>query len=94
MDDYSNSEKAYLAYIRKYGHKGMEEGATRNLVDIYRVEGENQKAIATLDRALATQLSVSTRQVFQFTKAKILYTQKKYSGGIAMRMKSKSSGPT
>lgn len=84
LDDYSNSEKAYLAYIRKYGHKGMEEGATRNLVDIYRVEGENQKAIATLDRALAMPLSVSTRQVFQFTKAKILYTQKKYSAALLL----------
>ncbi|HEY2382628.1 MAG TPA: transglycosylase SLT domain-containing protein [Terriglobia bacterium] len=84
LDDYPNSEKAYLSYIRKYGHKGMEEAATRNLVDVYRVQGENQKAIATIDRALATQLSVATRQVFQFTKAKILYTQKKYSAALLL----------
>ena len=84
LNDFQNSEKAYLDYIRKYGHKGMEEGATRNLVDVYRVTRENQKAIATLDRALATQLSVSTRQVFLFTKAKILYTQKKYSAALLL----------
>lgn len=82
LNDYANSEKAYLAYIKKYGHKGMEEAATRNLVDVYRVTGENQKAIATLDRALASQLSIATRQVFQFTKAKVLYTQKKYSAAL------------
>jgi soluble lytic murein transglycosylase-like protein/TolA-binding protein len=84
LDDYRNAEKAYLSYIQKYGHKGMEEGATRNLVDVYRVTGENQKALTTLDRALAGQLSVSTRQVFLFTKAKILYTQKKYSAALLL----------
>jgi soluble lytic murein transglycosylase-like protein/TolA-binding protein len=84
LNDYPNSEKAYINYIRKYGHKGMEEGATRNLVDVYRVTGENQKALTTLDHALAGQLSVSTRQVFLFTKAKILYTQKKYSAALLL----------
>ena len=84
LNDYKNSEKAYLDYIRKYGHNGMEEAATRNLVDVYRVLGENQKAVALLDRALATQLSVSTRQVFLFTKAKILYSQKRYAAALVL----------
>jgi soluble lytic murein transglycosylase len=84
LNDYRNSEKAYLDYIRKYGHKGMEEAATRNLADVYRVLGENQKAIALIDRALATQLSISTRQVFLFTKAKILYSQKRYAAALAL----------
>jgi soluble lytic murein transglycosylase len=84
LNDYQNSEKAYLDYIRKYGHKGMEEAATRNLADVYRVLGENQKAIVLLDRALAGQLSVSTRQVFIFTKAKILYSQKRYAAALAL----------
>jgi soluble lytic murein transglycosylase-like protein len=84
LNDYRNSEKAYRDYIRKYGHKGMEEAATRNLADVYRVLGENQKAIALIDRALATQLSVSTRQVFLFTKAKILYSQKRYAAALAL----------
>src|SRR5262249_25458733 len=79
-----NSEKAYLEYIRKYGNAGMKESATRNLVDVYRALGENTKAIATLDRALATQLSVSTRQVFLFTKAKILYTEKRYAAALVI----------
>jgi soluble lytic murein transglycosylase-like protein len=84
LADYRNSEKAYLEYIRKYGHSGMEEAATRNLVDVYRALGENQKAVATLDRSLATRLSASTRQVFLFTKAKILYSQKKYAAALAV----------
>jgi soluble lytic murein transglycosylase-like protein len=84
LNDYGNSEKAYLDYIRKYGHKGMEEAATRNLADVYRVLGENQKAVALIDRALATQLSISTRQVFLFTKAKILYSQKRYAAALAL----------
>ena len=46
--------------------------------------GENQKAVALLDRALATQLSVSTRQVFLFTKAKILYSQKRYAAALVL----------
>jgi soluble lytic murein transglycosylase-like protein len=84
LADYPNSEKAYLDYIRKYGHRGMEEAATRNLIDVYRVLGENQKALTTLDRALAARLSASTRQVFLFTKAKILYTQKRYAPALAL----------
>lgn len=84
LNDFPNAEKAYLEYIRKYGRSGMFEGATRNLVDVYRVLGENQKALATIDKALAGQLSVATRQVFLFTKAKILYTQKRYTAALAL----------
>jgi soluble lytic murein transglycosylase len=84
LNDFQNAEKAYLDYIRKYGRSGMFEGATRNLVDVYRVLDEHQKAVTTLDKALATQLSVSTRQVFLFTKAKILYTQKRYAAALAL----------
>src|ERR1051326_287076 len=63
MDDYRASEKAYLDYIRKYGSEGMQEAATENLIDVYRVLGENQKALQLLDRALARRLPVATRQV-------------------------------
>jgi soluble lytic murein transglycosylase-like protein/TolA-binding protein len=96
LGDYKNSEKAYLAYIQKYGRTGMNEAATRNLADVYRVAGDNEKALATIDRALATQLSVSTRQVFLFTKAKILYAEKRYIAALALfqqlgRMKLRSA---
>src|SRR5262245_34385528 len=84
LADYRNSEKAYLDYIQKYGRTGMKEAATRNLVDVYRVLRENQKALAVLDRALATPLSVSTRQVFLFTKAKILYSEKRYAAALVI----------
>jgi soluble lytic murein transglycosylase-like protein/TolA-binding protein len=97
LADYANSEKAYLAYIQKYGSSGMKEAAVRNLVDVYRVLGENQKALKTLDRALAGQLTTTNRQVFLFTKAKILYTEKRYAAALAIfqqlgRMKLRS-GP-
>jgi len=84
LGDYRNAEQAYLDYIRKYGKESTEEAATRNLVDVYRVLGEYQKAIATVDRALASRLSVPMRQVLIFTKAKILYTQKRYSAALAL----------
>jgi len=84
LADYRNSEKAYVDYIRKYGSAGMREAATRNLIDVYRILGENQKALTTLDRALATQLSATTRQVFLFTKAKILYSEKRYAAALAL----------
>ena len=84
MDDYPASEKAYTAYIRKYGSAGMEEAATQNLVDVYRVLGENQKALQLLDRALMKRLSVANRQVFLFTKAKILYSQKRYAAALPL----------
>jgi soluble lytic murein transglycosylase len=82
MDDYPTAEKAYLEYIRKYGSAGMEEAATQNLVDVYRVLGENQKALQLLDRALIKRLSPASRQVFLFTKAKILYSQKRYAAAL------------
>jgi soluble lytic murein transglycosylase-like protein/TolA-binding protein len=84
LGDFRNSEKAYLDYIQKYGQAGMREAATRNLVDVYRALGENQKALTTLDRALATRLSIATQQVFLFTKAKILYTEKRYAAALAI----------
>ncbi|PYS17344.1 MAG: hypothetical protein DMG17_09975, partial [Acidobacteria bacterium] len=70
MADYHNSETAFLDYIRKYGPAGNKEAAIRNLVDVYRVLGENRKGVETIDRALMTRLSPVTRQVFLFTKAK------------------------
>jgi soluble lytic murein transglycosylase-like protein len=82
LGDYRGSEKAYLDYINKYQGQGMDEGATRNLADVYRVLGENQKALTLLDRTLSKRLSVANRQVILFTKAKILYTQKRYTAAL------------
>ena len=84
MADYHNSETAFLDYIRKYGPAGDKEAAIRNLVDVYRVLGENRKAVETIDRALMTRLSPVTRQVFLFTKAKILYSEKRYAAASAI----------
>jgi soluble lytic murein transglycosylase-like protein len=84
MDDYHDSEKAYQDYIRKYGPSGMEEAATENLIDVYRVLGENQKALQVLDRALMRRLSPATRQVFLFTKAKVLYSEKRYAAALSI----------
>ena len=84
MADYHNSETAFLDYIRKYGSAANKEAAIRNLVDVYRVLGENRKGVETIDRALMTRLSPVTRQVFLFTKAKILYSEKRYAAASAI----------
>jgi len=67
-----------VSYIDKYG-SNAEEGAIRNLIDVYRVLDENQKALALVDRSLAKRISTNDRQVLLFTKAKIFYTQKRYA---------------
>ncbi len=84
MADYRKSETAYLNYIRKYGSAGNKEAAIRNLVDVYRVLGENQKAIENIDRALMTRMSPITQQVLLFTKAKILYSENRYAAALAL----------
>jgi soluble lytic murein transglycosylase len=81
LGEYRSSESAYLAYISKYGRKA-EEGAVRNLVDVYRVLGEDQKALTLLDRTLAKRPSAISRQVLLFSKAKILYTEKRYKDAL------------
>jgi soluble lytic murein transglycosylase-like protein len=78
LGDLRGSEKAYLNYINKYGARA-DDGAARNLVDVYRALGENQKALTWLDRALSRRTSVTSRQVLLFTRAKVLFTQKRYA---------------
>jgi soluble lytic murein transglycosylase-like protein len=78
LGDLRASEKAYLDYINKYRVRA-DEGATRNLVDVYRALGETQKAVVWLDKALAGRTTVTSRQVLLFTKAKVLFTQQKYT---------------
>jgi soluble lytic murein transglycosylase-like protein len=82
LGDYKSAEKAYLEYIERHARLAVNEGAVRNLVDVYRVLGENQKALTLLDRTLARKLTTGARQAFLFTKAKILYAQKKYSSAL------------
>ncbi len=101
LAEYREAEKAYLNYIRKYGSKGSEEGATRNLVDVYRMLGENSKALALIDRTLARRVSVPTRQVLLFSKAKILYSENKLTAALPifqqlgrMRLRSAAGGTT
>ena len=75
---YADAEKAYTGYIARYGDRS-DEGATRNLVDVYRVSGESAKAIALIDRKLAGKVTTATRQVLLLSKAKILFSQQRYT---------------
>jgi soluble lytic murein transglycosylase-like protein len=79
---YPEAEKAYLDYIQKYGVKGVQENAVRDLADVYRSLGENTKALALIDRTLTRKLTTAGRQVLLFTKAKILFAEKKYSAAL------------
>ncbi|HEX5000141.1 MAG TPA: transglycosylase SLT domain-containing protein [Terriglobia bacterium] len=84
MNDFKNAGKAYETYINRYGGPARQEGATRNLVDVYRVQGENAKALSLIDRALAQNLSTLGRQVLQFARAKILLLNKRYGDATAL----------
>jgi soluble lytic murein transglycosylase len=97
--NYRAAEKAYLDYVARYARTGVDEPAVRNLVDVYRALGENSKAIALLDQTLAKRLSTAGRQSLLFTKAKILYIEKRYSSALQifrqlgqMRMRSTPGG--
>lgn len=80
LGEYRKAEKAYLDYISR--QSGMQESAVRNLVDVYRALGENTKALALLDKTLARRVSTPTRQALLFTKAKVLYTEKRYTPAL------------
>jgi soluble lytic murein transglycosylase-like protein len=80
LGEYRKAEKAYLDYIAR--RSGVQESAVRNLVDVYRALGENPKALALLDKTLTRRVSTPTRQALLFTKAKILYTEKRYTPAL------------
>jgi soluble lytic murein transglycosylase-like protein len=82
LGEFKSAEQTYLAFLKRYGLS--EDGAIRNLVDVYRVMDENAKALVWVDKGLAQRLSVGTRQVFLFSKAKILFTQKRYASATLL----------
>ena len=84
LGDYKASERAYLDYIVRFGGRGSEDGAIRNLVDVYRVMGDNTKALAWIDKGLARKVPLASRQVLIFTKAKILYSQKRFGAAALL----------
>lgn len=82
LRNYEEAERAYLQHMARFQSKGAVESVTRDLVDVYRSLGQNDKALALIDRAFAKKPSVATRQVLLFSKAKILYSQQKYSAAL------------
>jgi len=82
LRQYKDAEKAFVQYIDRYGSNGKREDAIRDLVDVYRSLGEHAKALALIDRTLKGKVSVATRQVLIFTKAKTLFSQEQYSAAL------------
>jgi soluble lytic murein transglycosylase len=78
MGRFVDAEKAYTTYLARFGDR-PDDGATRNLVDVLRAKGESAKAIVVIDRKLMGRVSTPTRQALLFSKAKILFTQDKFS---------------
>jgi len=78
MGRYADAEKSYNSYIARFGDRA-DDGATRNLVDVYRVTGEPAKAITLIDRKLAARVSTATRQALLMTKAKVLFSQNRFA---------------
>jgi soluble lytic murein transglycosylase len=100
LGQYADAEKSYIAYIARYGDRS-DEGATRNLVDVYRVSGNSAKAVALIDRKLAGKVTTATRQVLLLVKAKILFFQERFTAARdilhqlgAMRLVSTPGGGT
>jgi soluble lytic murein transglycosylase-like protein/TolA-binding protein len=91
LRQYEEAEKAYQRYIDQYSRDSTPESAIRDLADIYRSLGQGQKAIALIDRTLVKRLTVATRQVLLFTKAKILYSQGKYAAALQVVRQLKGS---
>jgi soluble lytic murein transglycosylase len=91
LRDYVEAEKAYLQFMSRFQSKGLSESVTRDLVDVYRSLGQNDKAIALIDRGLTKRPSAATRQVLLFSKAKILYSQGKYSSALQVIRQLKGS---
>jgi len=78
MGRYADAEKGYTNYIARFGDRA-DDGATRNLVDVLRAKGESAKAITVIDRKLKLRVATSTRQALLLAKAKILYSQNKFT---------------
>jgi soluble lytic murein transglycosylase-like protein len=78
MGRFADAEKAYTTYLSRFGDR-PDDGATRNLVDVLRAKGEFSKAIAVIDRKLMGRVATATRQSLLFAKAKILFSQDKFS---------------
>jgi soluble lytic murein transglycosylase len=76
---YPEAEKAYADHMARFSGNGVIEGAVRDLADIYRSQGADAKALALIDRTLSRRPSTAGRQVLLFTKAKILFNQKRYA---------------
>ena len=84
LNDYKNAEKECLRYLTRYGTRGQEDSAIRNLVDVYRAMGDTAKALVWIDRGLAKKLPTGSRQALQFSKAKVLFVQKKYAAAATI----------
>ena len=100
LGQYDDAEKAYTSYIAKFGDR-PDDGATRNLVDVYRVSGRNSMALSLINLKLAGKVSTATRQVLLLVKAKILFSQNSFTASRdifrqlgAMRMVNTPGGAT
>ena len=82
LGEYQNAAKAYSDYITRYGGLARNEGAVRNIVDVYRLLGDNATALSWLNRGLAVNLSLAGRQSLLFTKAKVLFIEKQYAAAL------------
>ena len=67
------AEAAYLALIEKYDERRDFQSFVRDLIDIYRSQGDTQQALQWITRGLEGRPSASNRTVLTFTRAKTLY---------------------
>jgi len=92
--DLPAAEAAYLALIEKYDDRRDFQSFVRDLIDIYRSQGDTLQALQWITRGLEGRPSASNRAVLRFTRAKTLYHAGRFAetlvdlqqlGGMSLR---------
>jgi soluble lytic murein transglycosylase-like protein/Flp pilus assembly protein TadD len=76
--DFPGAEAAYLSLIEKYDERRDFQGFVRDLVDIYRSQGDTEQALEWIAQGLNGQPSASNRAVLTFSRAKTLYHEGRF----------------
>jgi soluble lytic murein transglycosylase-like protein/Flp pilus assembly protein TadD len=81
--DFAAAEAAYLALIDKYEERRDFQSFVRDLIDIYRSQGDTRQALEWITRGLEGRPAASNRAVLTFTRAKTLYHAGRYREALS-----------
>jgi soluble lytic murein transglycosylase len=99
--DFVNAEGAYLNLVDRAEDRGDFQSAVRDLVDIYRSQGDVDAVLDWVNRGLANRPSVSERSVLVFSRAKALFDAGRWAEALddfralrGMTLRSVANGTT